>query len=94
MNAKIAGAEVRVVTITVDELAGIVRAAVAEVLAEHQPQTRPALLDRAGCALLLGVSLATLARLRADGLPELRVGDSPRYEPAAVLEWVRSRGAK
>lgn len=87
-----AGAEIRVVTITADELAGIVRAAVAAAIAEHEPAAAPKLLDREGCAQMLGVSLGTVDRLRREGLPELRVGDAPRYEASVVLEWLKERG--
>jgi hypothetical protein len=30
-------------------------------------------------------------RLRAEGMPELRVGDAPRFELAAVLAWLKER---
>lgn len=92
MNAKIAGAEVRLVTVTLDELAAVVRAAVADALAEHEPAAAPTLLDREACARMLGVSLGTLDRLRREGMPELRVGDAPRYEADAVIAWLRGRG--
>ncbi|MBK8998073.1 MAG: hypothetical protein IPM35_20305 [Myxococcales bacterium] len=79
------------VVLRADELAGIIRAAVAGALADAQPATGPTLLDREGCARMLGVSLGTLDRLRREGMPELRVGDAPRYEADAVLAWLRER---
>lgn len=61
---------------------------VAAVLAAHQEP----LLDRSRAAEFLGCSLPTLDKLRAEGLPELRVGDAPRFEREAVLGWLRARG--
>jgi hypothetical protein len=48
-------------------------------------------LDRRGLADALGCGVDTVDRLRAEGLPELRVGDSPRFEIEAALEWLRRR---
>ncbi len=51
-----------------------------------------ALLDRQGLARALGVSLGSLDRLRKQaGFPELRLGDSARFELDAVVGWVRGR---
>jgi hypothetical protein len=56
---------------------------------------RPALLDRQGLARELGVSLASLDRLRAEpGFPELRLGDVPRFELVQVVAWVHGRQQK
>lgn len=49
------------------------------------------LLDRARAAEFLGCSLPTLDKLRVEGLPEVRVGDAPRFERDAVLAWLRNR---
>jgi hypothetical protein len=48
--------------------------AVAEMLGSARPSP---LLDRRGIARHLGVSLATLDRLLAEGMPELEIG--PRF---------------
>lgn len=74
-------------------LAELVRSAVRAELAELVvPTTAPAeVLDVAGLCALLHVSRATVHRLRADGMPTLMVGDSPRFERAAVLAWLRGR---
>jgi hypothetical protein len=81
-----------VVVVSPEQLREVVRAAVAEVLEHHHAaSTEPALLDRAGLARALGVSAPTVDRMRAEGAPELRVGDSPRFELAAVLAWLRER---
>jgi hypothetical protein len=49
------------------------------------------LLDRRGVAGLLGCCVDVVDRLRGQGMPELRVGDAPRFEPDRVLEWLRER---
>jgi hypothetical protein len=50
------------------------------------------LLDRAGCAKLIGISIPTLNRLRKEpGFPELEVYEAPRFERDAVLSWMRAR---
>jgi hypothetical protein len=87
----------RVVVLSPEELQQLVADAIATALASVQtPQTAdsaitPELLARADVARALGVSVATVDRMRVDGLPELTVGDVPRFELHAVLEWVRSR---
>ncbi len=44
-------------------------------------------------ARLLNVSRTTLHRMRTDhGAPAVKVGDVFKFEPAAVLAWVRERG--
>lgn len=65
---------------------------IAERLPGRAPSAQPALLDRRGLAAALGVGLDTLDKLRGQGCPELRVGEAPRFELAAVLSWLRSRG--
>lgn len=78
------------IAIDVDRLA----AAIAERLAPASPVERPpVLLDRAGLARELCVSVGTLDRLRNEGMPELRVGDAPRFELSEVLAWLRARSA-
>lgn len=63
-------------------------------LAELLPQPGPELLDRRGLAQFLGVSLPTVDRLRAEGLPTLMVVESPRFERERVLAWLRAQGAQ
>jgi hypothetical protein len=53
-----------------------------------------ALKDRAGLAQALSCSVKTLDRLREEpGFPELMLLDSPRFELAEVLRWLRARNA-
>lgn len=71
-----------------------VEAAVARAIApllERLEAPAPALLDRRGLAAALGVSLSSVARLLREGLPRIMVGDSPRFELGAVLDWLRGR---
>jgi excisionase family DNA binding protein len=39
----------------------------------------------------LKCSTKTIERLRVQGLPHFKVGDSPRFELAAVLAWLKER---
>lgn len=68
-----------------ERLAGIL----AELVTTPPEPERP--LDRRGLARYLGCSVDTVDRLRREGLPRLRVGDSERYEREVVLEWLRDR---
>lgn len=77
-----------------DAVRDAVRDELADLRAElvaGQREAPPALLDRAGLARELGVSVAQVSRLRAEGLPCVIVGDSPRYALAEVLAWLRAR---
>jgi hypothetical protein len=84
ITAAITAAVARAVEPLADELAELRRQLSA-------PVPPPALLDRRGLARELGVSLATVDRLRGEGLPELRVCDAPRFELAEALSWLRAR---
>jgi hypothetical protein len=55
-----------------------------ETSAEH-------LLDRRGLARALGCCVDVIDRLRREGAPELTLGDSPRFQLAEVLTWLRER---
>lgn len=81
------------VLVSPDDLRTMLREVVAEVIAEREPPDAPALLDRRAMASMLGVGVDTLDKLRREGLPEIRVGDAPRFHPPDVLEWLKSRGA-
>jgi len=75
-------------------LGPIVRAAVADALAEHAAgePARPELLTVDAICAALSCSRATLHRLRGEGLPELRLGDSPRFRLADCIAWLETRG--
>lgn len=61
------------------------------VTEETHPRA-PALLTRDALAFELSISPSQLDRLRAQGLPTLRVAGMPRFELADVLAWLRARG--
>lgn len=80
-----------------DVFTAIVREAVRAELAESAPAppSAAALVDREGLAKALGVSLASLDRMRKEaGFPELRVCDAPRFILADVLGHLRKAAAK
>jgi hypothetical protein len=75
--------------------AAVVRDVVREELAgigQQGAQRGPALVDRNGLAQALNVSVSTVDRLRAEGAPTVWVADAPRFEPGAVIAWLRARG--
>jgi hypothetical protein len=74
-----------------DFLVEVVRESVHAELEEVDKPAAPALVDRAGLSRALGVSLATVDRLRAEGIPTIWVADSPRFEVAAVVTFLRDR---
>lgn len=64
-----------------------------EAVAELRAEPTPALLDRMGLAKALSCSTKTLDRLRAlPGFPELMLLDSPRFEIAAVVAFLKANG--
>ncbi|MBK8996089.1 MAG: helix-turn-helix domain-containing protein [Myxococcales bacterium] len=83
-----------VVQMTVEALRELVREVQAEVLADHGPaQPAPALLDRAGLARALSVSVSSVDRMIREGCPHVRIGDAPRFSVADVVAWLRARQA-
>ena len=71
------------------------RDVVREVIAERGAQeSKPSLIDRHELARQLSVSVATIARMSAEGLPHTFVGTSPRYAVPEVYEWLRERGRR
>jgi hypothetical protein len=52
--------------------------------------TAPLLVDKQQLARQLGCSAAHIDNLRKQGLPSLALGQAVRFEPARVLEWLRS----
>jgi hypothetical protein len=76
------------------DLAEIVRTVVRDeiraALAERTAAT--AVLDRAGLAMTLGCSLASVDRLLREGVPCVRLGSDPRFVATDVVGWLRERG--
>jgi hypothetical protein len=78
-------------------LVGIVREAIREELAEFCPPAAQAhsLLDRTGLAPALGVSLATLDRMRAaEGFPTVWCAEAPRFLLSDVIAFLQKGGNK
>lgn len=59
---------------------------------EHMNMNR--LLNNKEIAEFLGVSLATIYRLREKGLPVIKIADSARYDVEEVMKWVREQNEK
>lgn len=80
-----------------DRLADRLAARLAERLAPNptrQPEKAAfCILDRRGLAAQLRCCVDVVDRLRTEGMPELRVGDAPRFELDRVLAWLRERNA-
>ena len=73
--------------LTADQLRQIVRDAIVEAF-EAQKEDPPAqLLDRSGIARVLGLSTASIDKLRKRGLPSIRVGDVPRFVAVVEEQW-------
>lgn len=79
-------------TLTVGEY----RALQEELQADRAPVpalTGPMLVSGAELGRLLGCSRTQVHRLRLEGAPAVRLGDVYKFEPAAVLAWLRERSA-
>jgi hypothetical protein len=76
-------------------LRDVVLEAVADALADGMPEAKqgPVLVDREDLATALKVSVPTVDRLREKGMPTIMIGDCPRFEIAACVEWLRTRPA-
>lgn len=82
----------QLVVVSVDALKSLVKAAVTEALAEHQSgDSAPELLGRTDAARSLGVSTSMLDRLRKEGMPCVRLGDSPRFRISDCVTWLQGR---
>jgi excisionase family DNA binding protein len=80
--------------------AGVVADVVVERLADrdpheaaHQTDRTPRALSRRGIAEHIGVSLPTVDRLVGEGMPHVRIGDSPRFFASDVVAWLKTRGS-
>lgn len=78
-------------TLTAAELRALVSSAVSDALAKDRPRALPKLLDRNGLADALGCSSSQVDKLRLRGMPCVRLGDSPRFELEACVEWLRGQ---
>lgn len=85
------------VQLTADELRALVNDAVTAALAEHERPTAdrgPLLVSGGELARLLGISRTSVHRLRLEGCPTVKLGDTYRYRPADVLAWLETRSAR
>lgn len=63
----------------------------AAALSRSSRHQEGALLTREQMAKSWGISLATLDRLRSEGMPELRVLGSPRFDPKSAFAWLEKQ---
>ena len=84
-----------VLTLSTDELRALVRAEFDAALAARAvaPPTMP-FIDRRELARTLDVSLATVTRMTAEGMPHIFVGASRRYSVDDVRKWLDERGRR
>jgi len=92
-----AQASVPAFTLTVPELADLMREAArqgaAEALAGLKPDNAAAtLLSVQQMAERLGVSRSKVNAMRLEGCPAVRLGAIYRFSPPAVLAWLEARG--
>lgn len=79
-----------VIVTTAEQMALIVREAVAEALEALGPAVgNRKLLNRVELARALTCSPTQVDKLRRAGLPHLRVGDSPRFDIDECIQWLR-----
>jgi hypothetical protein len=80
------------VVIQSDQLQTLIRDAVADALDARD--NRPTLLTREGLAKAFACSPGHIDALRKRGLPTLWLGDAPRFDLVAVLDWLRTENAR
>jgi excisionase family DNA binding protein len=54
----------------------------------NAPKSQKLLLDTDELASLLSLSKSTIIKLRKQGLPIVRIGDSVRFEPKEVMHFI------
>ncbi len=89
MNAK---AATEFVIMPAEQLSALIARAVKDGLAANQGQ--PLLVDKQTLARQLGISADHIDHLRKRGLPWVPVGQAVRFEPLAVLAWLRNDGPR
>lgn len=75
-----------------ESIAARVLERIAALMPSERPDT-PKLLDRAGLAIALDVSVSSVDRLIAKGCPCIWVLDSRRFEFDSVMAWLKKTGA-
>lgn len=80
-----------IVVLSLGQLRGVFRELFDQQQAEAIPTPQPVTLSGAQLAQRLGVSRTTVHRMREDGCPCFRLGDTFRFELEPVLHWLRGR---
>ena len=62
--------------------------AIGECVRDAVSDATPRLLDKEGLAERLSCSVSSVKRLMRKGCPFMKVGDSPRFNYEAVIEWM------
>lgn len=82
-----------IVTLRICQLRQLIRDEVDDALAERQPKASvPELLDTKQMAGRLGVSPGKMRQLRLAGCPVFKVGDTFKFLPAEVIDWLPRAG--
>ena len=69
-------------------------ARLAERLHLEAPPPQPKLAyTKSELAQAFSCSVSSIDRMRAEGLPTFMIGESPRFDPVAVMAWLQSREA-
>ncbi len=76
-------------TLTSAQLSALMARVVNEALSAHAGGTQ--LVDKQVLAQKLGCSAAHIDNLRKRGLPVVPLGELVRFDPAAVIEWLRQQ---
>lgn len=84
-----------IVVATPDQLRNLIVQAVLDAVGEHKggAGASPELVTGAELARLLSVSRTTVHRLRLEGMPAVRMGDTFRYHLGDCLAWLKARNA-
>ena len=78
--------------LTPEEIRAIAKFAVAEYVEQSTPAANaPSLLDRAALGKALDASKSKIDRYRRAGMPCIMLGDSPRFDVAEVIGWLRAQ---
>jgi hypothetical protein len=79
------------VTLSEEDLFRVLRRAVLDALEIGEQEFKVVVVTRQGLARMLGCSVSTIRTLMAEGLPSIRLGDSPRFVVDDCLDWLRGR---
>jgi hypothetical protein len=92
VRAPVPATDPLIVTLTAGQLRALVLDVVQAAVDEVARPRPTALIDTQDLATELHVSEPTIRKMRDEGMPVIRIGETYRYELAAVLAWLRQRG--